>query len=159
NRGVPSVASINLTSSDTPGRCPPNPAAHVTAGRESFHPRAAMTSSRSGVLPETLREQLFTDLGALAAVGLRLAEQFGDLVVSGPFGVVAVRLHPQRVAQTHLGERDEVEVLVLGAGDPTGLVILGHCSAPLDRFVVSPVAAPVQGLPGARRGKPLPGMA
>src|SRR3954449_11001715 len=76
-------------------------------------------------------EQRLPSLGALAAVGLRLAEQLGDLRVTAPLGVLDVQLEAHRVAQAGLGVPDEVVVLVRGAGDVAGLAgHAGHDSAP-----------------------------
>jgi hypothetical protein len=44
-------------------------------------------------------------LGALAALGLRLAEEGGELGVALAFGVLGVGLQPQGVAQAGLGEQ------------------------------------------------------
>src|SRR4051794_481971 len=71
-------------------------------------------------------QQLLAHLAALAALGLRLAEQFNELLIPVALGVLDVALQPQRVAQGLLGEPDQVVVLVLGAGDLTGLLVLAH---------------------------------
>src|SRR5487761_213235 len=70
-------------------------------------------------------EQLLTEVGALAAVGLRLAEQVRGLLVAVPLRVLNVGLQPQRVVQAGLGVPDEVVILVLGPGDVPGFG-LGH---------------------------------
>src|SRR5215216_3284287 len=70
---------------------------------------------RSAAQP--LTQQLLALLGALAALGLGLAEEGGELGVALAFGVLDVGLQPQGVAQAGLGEPDDVVVLVLGAGD------------------------------------------
>src|SRR5690348_17161655 len=71
-------------------------------------------------------------LGALAAVGLGLAEEVGELVVTRPLGVLDVELQAHGVAQAGLGVPDEVVVLVGRARDVAGLAgHAAHTAAPL----------------------------
>ncbi|MCK0113963.1 hypothetical protein MWU75_17615 [Ornithinimicrobium sp. F0845] len=51
-----------------------------------------------------LTEQLLAQLGALAAISLRLGEEVDELLVAVALGVGAVLLHAQRVAQAGLDE-------------------------------------------------------
>jgi hypothetical protein len=55
---------------------------------------------RSAAQP--LAQQLLALLGALAALGLRLAEERGELGVALAFGVLDVGLQPQGVAEAGL---------------------------------------------------------
>src|SRR5215210_7560698 len=76
-------------------------------------------------------EQLLALFSALAALGLRLAEQVGEFAVAVAVGVLDVGLQAERVAQALLGEPDEVVVLVLGAGDLSGLLAATSGHGPL----------------------------
>src|SRR5215217_3805200 len=89
---------------------------------------------RSAAQP--LAQQLLALLGALAALGLGLAEEGGQLGVALAFGVLDVGLQPQGVAQAGLGEPGDVVVLVLGAGDLSSLAA-GH-----PRLLQHPVVVP-----------------
>src|SRR6187551_1005906 len=71
---------------------------------------------------ETRAQHLLALLGSLAARLLCSPEEFRELGVSLALGVLDVGLEPQNVAQTLLREPDHVVVLVLGAGDLSGLL-------------------------------------
>src|SRR5215211_2441571 len=124
-----------------PAWCDP-PAGHPAPGparpRECapVPPRWPMTQRRlrrrgadesTGLLASQPRpQQLLALLGALAALRLGLAKEFGQFGVALAFGVLDVGLQPQGVAQAGLGEPDDVVVLILGAGDLPGLATAGH---------------------------------
>src|SRR5688572_3759113 len=74
-----------------------------------------------GLRAQALLQQRLALLGALAARALGAAEELGEIVVAVALGVLDVLLEPERVAEALLGEPDDVVVLVLGAGDLTGL--------------------------------------
>jgi hypothetical protein len=65
--------------------------------------RFAHPASRSGAR-EPLREKPFALVGALAALPLRPAEEFGELPGSMALGVLGVDLEPQDIAQALLEE-------------------------------------------------------
>src|SRR4051812_10680181 len=69
-------------------------------------------------------------LGTLAAVGLGLAEELGQLLVAVSFCVVDVLLQTEGVAEARLREPDQVVVLVLRPGDVAGLGAAGHLMFP-----------------------------
>jgi hypothetical protein len=56
-------------------------------------------------------------------LSLRAAEEVRELRVAVTLRVLRVLLEAQSVAQTLLGEPDDVVVLVLGAGDLPGLLV------------------------------------
>src|SRR5438094_9061488 len=70
---------------------------------------------------EPLPQHLLAEVGALAAVGLCLAEEVRQLTVALPLRVLDVGLQPQRVVQALFGEPNEVVILVGRSGDMTGL--------------------------------------
>src|SRR5215208_1176240 len=75
-----------------------------------------------GVLaPQPLTQQLLALLGALAALRLGLAEEPGEFGVAVAFRVLDIGLQAQGVTKARLGEPDDVVILVLGAGDLSGL--------------------------------------
>src|SRR5215213_6547967 len=80
---------------------------------------------------QTLAEQFLALLGALAAGLLGALEELGEVGIAVALGVLAIRLEAQHVRQALLREPDDVVVLVLGAGDLTGLGLAGrHASSP-----------------------------
>src|SRR5215212_2940559 len=80
-----------------------------------------------GVLaPQPLTQQLLALLGALAALRLGLAEEPGEFGVAVAFRVLDIGLQAQGVTKARLGEPDDVVILVLGAGDLSGLAAAGH---------------------------------
>src|SRR3954462_7547941 len=93
----------------------------------------APSTRRAYVYPgsgsEALRKHLLAHLAALAALGLCLAEQRGQLLVALSSGVLDVLLEAQRIRERLLGEPDQVVVLVLRAGDLTGLLCRRHGSS------------------------------
>src|SRR5215207_5170325 len=95
--------------------------------------RAAARSGGSGrSAGQTLAKQVLALLGALAARLLGALEEVGELRVALALSVLAVGLETQHVGQALLREPDDVVVLVLGAGDLTGLGLAGrHPSSPL----------------------------
>src|SRR5215216_4426744 len=72
----------------------------------------------SGV--EARLQELLALLAALAALGLRLAEEVRELRVVVALGVLDVLLEAQHVVEACLGEPDDVVGLVLGAGYLSG---------------------------------------
>ena len=70
---------------------------------------------------EPLPEHPLGLLGALAALGLRPAEELGEVVVAVALRVLDVGLQAERVAEAGLGEPDQVVVLVLGSDHVAGL--------------------------------------
>jgi hypothetical protein len=74
-------------------------------------------------------QQLLALLSALAALGLRLPEEVGELRIPLTLGVADVGLQPQHVAQAHLGEPDDVVVLVGGPGDRPAVAGRHHSSS------------------------------
>src|SRR4051812_49411297 len=107
--------------------------------RQGPHRACGPTSSfvDSGLLGEAGGEHALALLGTLAAVGLCLAEELGELAVLRALRILDVVLQSQRVAQTRLGEPDDVVVLVGSAGDVAGLGI-AHCHVdPLLRLLVA----------------------
>src|SRR5439155_20072470 len=100
--------------------------------------------SSSFLRGQPLAQVLLALLGALAALTLRAPEEIGELAVAGSLGVLDVGLQPQRVVEALLDEPDDVVVLVLRAGDLTGL--LGSCAHWSSRWVecsVRPSCYPV----------------
>lgn len=87
-------------------------------------PRPACPPYRLACEPRA--EQLLTQLGALTAVGLGLAEELRELRVTAPLGILGKGLQPQCVVQAVLGLPDDVVVLAGRAGDPAGLAC-AHC--------------------------------
>src|SRR5688572_29261365 len=85
---------------------------------------------------QTLAEQVLALLGALATRLLGALEEVGQLGVALALGILLVGLETQHVGQALLGEPDDVVVLVLGAGDLTGLGLAGrHVLSPLIRVL------------------------
>src|SRR5919106_921243 len=75
---------------------------------------------------QPLTQEILALLGALAALTLRTTEELRQLLVAVALGVLRVLLHPEHVAKALLGEPEQVVVLVLGAGDVAGLLLLAH---------------------------------
>src|SRR5215204_2631286 len=107
--------------------------------------RAALVSppAASAAGGEAGGHHLLALLRALAALVLRLAKELRELVVALALGVLDVRLESQGVAEARLREPDDVVVLVLGAGDVTGLGG-AHSAAPF------PISASFHALPATR---------
>src|SRR3712207_2625281 len=110
------MSRVRLTvATDSPQetRSTPGPAARAPIGDTG---RGKCRSA-----PQAAAEHRLALLGPLAAVGLGLAEEIGQLLVAVPLGVLDVGLQAQRVAEAGLRVPDQVVVLVPGARDAAGL--------------------------------------
>src|SRR5215207_10695790 len=102
--------------------------------RQPLRERLPVWRGSGRLAGQTLAEQVLALLGALAARLLGALEEVRQLGVALALGVLLVGLEAQHVGQALLREPDDVVVLVLGAGDLTGLGLPGrHVCSPLVR--------------------------